>query len=420
MRAYGNPEGILKTAAKVVEAEYAYPFLAHGTLEPMGTTAAWRHGKLEMWTTSQTPGDGRKLVASTLGLHESAITVHLCRAGGGFGRRLMNDFMVEAAWLARHVGGAVKLLWSREDDIAHDPYRPAGFHALQAGLDADGRLLAWRQHLVNFGHGDKTAVGADIDASEFPSGRVPSYALHTTNMALPLRTGWLRAPAANALCFVGQSFLDEVAAAAGRDPLAVQLELLNAEPVPLPPSKTPPAPDADPPLDAARLKGVLELVAEKSGWADRKHTPGRGLGIACYYCHQGYFAEVADVSVDSENKVTVHRIWVAGDIGSLIINPAAAENIVYGGIIDGLSQMAQEITLADGRVEQTNFHQHPILRINQVPEIEITWRKTDHAPTGLGEPMLPPVIPAVTNAIFAATGKRIRTLPLQRSGFSWA
>jgi isoquinoline 1-oxidoreductase beta subunit len=420
VRRYGDPDAALRTAHRVVEAVYEYPFLAHGTLEPQGTTASWHDGRLEIWTTSQAPADGRALVARTLGLPEQAITVHLCRAGGGFGRRLMNDFMVEAAWLARQTGAPVKSLWSREDDIAHDAYRPAGYHGLKAGLDADGKLVAWHQHFVTFGAGARMAVGAEIDETEFPSGRVPNYALQASTMPLRLHTGWLRAPGANGICFAGQCFLDEIATAAGRDPLDLQLELLAAAPVPLPPPDHPPPDDADPPLDPQRLAGVLELVAEKSGWRARARTPGRGMGIAAYYCHRGYFAEVAEVSVDAGGKVTVHRVWAAGDIGSQIINPVAAEHITQGGIIEGLSQMAQQITLVEGRVQQTNFHQHPLLRMNQAPRIEIFWRKTPHAPTGLGEPSLPPIIPAVCNAIFAATGKRIRTLPLQRSGFAWA
>jgi len=417
VRTYGDVDAALKGSAKVVEANYAYPFLAHNTLEPMGTTASFKDGKLELWTTSQTPGDGRGLVAKTLGLDDDAITVHMIRAGGGFGRRLMNDYMLEAAWLTKQTGVPVKLLWAREDDIAHDAYRPGGFMHLKAGLDAQGKVVAWRQHLATFGDGKKMATAADVGPEEFPSGYVPAFALFQSAMPLRLHTGWLRAPGVNAYCWVGQSFIDELAAAAGRDPLELQLEMLSNTPVPLPPSKDP---FADPILNPERLKGVLQLVAEKSGWSQRKHEKGRGMGIAGYYCHRGYFAEVADVSVDSQNRVTVNRVWAAGDVGSHIINPGAAENMCHGGIIEGLSHMGAEITLVDGRVQQTNFHQHPMMRMRQAPKMEIFWRTTDNSPTGLGEPTLPPVIPAVTNAIFAATGKRIRTLPLARSGFSWA
>ena len=169
-----------------------------------------------------------------------------------------------------------------------------------------------------------------------------------------------------------------------------------------------------------RYKGVLQMVAEKSGWAKRGKEAGRGMGIAAWFCHLGYFAEVADVSVDKDNKVTVNHVWAVGDVGSQIINPQAAESMAYGGVIEGMSHLGQEITLVNGRVQQTNYTAHRILRMRQTPPIEIFWRKTDYAPTGLGEPTLPPILPAVTNAIFAATGKRIRTLPLQKSGFNWA
>jgi isoquinoline 1-oxidoreductase beta subunit len=239
-----------------------------------------------------------------------------------------------------------------------------------------------------------------------------------------LRTGTLRAPGDNAYCWVAQSFLDEVADAAGRDPLEFQLELLSDKQAPWSAGEHDAVGDHEPTGQSAlipeRYKGVLELVADKSGWAHRGTTPGRGMGIAAWFCHLGYFAIVADVSVDAQNRVTVHRIWVAGDIGSQVINPAAAENLAFGGIIEGMSHMGQEITLVDGKIQQSNFHNHPVMRMKQAPKIEVYWRKTDYAPTGLGEPALPPTLAAVSNAIFAATGKRIRTLPLQRSGFSWA
>jgi len=419
MRSYGDVEAEFASAATVVEATYAYPFLAHGTLEPMDTTAAYKSGKLEMWTTSQSPGGGRSQVARALGMQASDILVHMCRIGGGFGRRLTNDYMVEAAWLAKQINGTVKLLWSREDDIAHDDYRPGGCHSLKAGLDAQGKLVAWRQHFATFGDGQRLASAAGMDATEFPSGRVSNYALYSSTQPLLLRTGALRAPGHNAYAWVIKGFVDEVATAAGRDPLEFQLELLKATPVPLPD-----APDGrrggNDTLNAERMKGVLELVAEKSGWANRKNTPGHGFGLACHYCHAGYFAEVAEVTVDVSNKIKVERIWAAGDVGSQLMNPSGAEAQVQGSIIEGMSQMQQEITLVDGRVQQSNYHQHPLLRMRQTPAIEIFWRKTEFGPTGLGEPALPPVLPAIANAVFAATGKRIRTLPLARSGFSFA
>jgi isoquinoline 1-oxidoreductase beta subunit len=412
---YGDVDATLKSAAKVVEADYSYPFLAHGTLEAQGTTAVFKDGKMEMWSTSQTPGGGVRLAAKTLGIAESDIHLHMIRAGGGFGRRLMNDYLVETAYIAKQINGTpVKLLWAREDDFTHDSYRAAGYMKLKGGLDAQGKVIAWRQHQAAFGDGDRFATSAAVGPDEFPSGRIANYGLYRSPIPLRLRTGWLRAPGSNSHCWVGQSFVDELAAAAGRDPLDVQLEILSN------PALGKPQPPGPRVLNPERLKGVLELVAEKSSWRQRKTEKGRGMGIAAYFCHLGYFAEVAEVSVDASNAVTVHHVWAAGDVGSHIINPSGAEAQCFGAILEGLGQLQQEITLANGAVEQTNFHAYNFTRMKQVPKIEIFFRKTPFSPTGLGEPTLPPLLPAVTNAIFAATGKRVRTLPLQKSGFTLA
>jgi isoquinoline 1-oxidoreductase beta subunit len=415
LRSYGDVDGALKGAAKVVEATYAYPFIAHGTLEPMDATASYKDGKLELWATSQSPGGGKSQVARALNMQASDITVHICRVGGGFGRRLQNDYMVEGAWLAKQVGGAVKLVWSREDDMTHDAYRAGGYHAFKGGLDAQGKLVAWRQHFITYGEGQRYVSGGTLDATEFPSGRVPNYALFASAQPLILRTGALRAPGHNAYAWAIKAFVDEMATAAGRDPLEFHLELLNATPVPMPEGR-----GRGDSMNAERLKGVLQLVAEKSGWASRKQTPGKGMGLACHYCHAGYFAEVAEVTVDSRNRIKVDKVWAAGDVGNQIMNPSGAEAQVQGAIIEGMSQMAQEITIRDGRPQQSNYNNHPILRLRQAPAIELYWHMTEFPPTGLGEPALPPVLPAIANAVFAATGKRIRTLPLARSGFSWA
>ena len=421
---YGDMDAALKSSAKVVEATYEYPFISHATLEPQGSTAHWKDGKLEMWSTSTLPGNGVELVAKTLGIQQSDITTHMVRSGGSFGRRLQNDYLVEAAWIARHIDAPVKLLWSREDDMGHDGLRPGGTHGLKAGLDAQGKLTAWRQHFISFGDEQHLASGGGIGGDSFPASFPPVYGLYTSAQPLMLRTGAMRAPGDNAYCWVAQSFLDEVACAAGRDPLEFQLELLHYKRVPWISGKHDAVGDHEPTGQAVlipeRFRGVLEMVAEKSGWAQRPKEPGRGMGIAAWFCHLGYFAEVADVSVDKDNKVTVHRVWAVGDVGSQIINPRAAESMGQGGIMEGMGHLQQEITLANGRIEQSNFHNHPLMRMRQAPKIEVYWRKTDYAPTGLGEPTLPPILPAACNAIYAATGKRIRTLPLQRSGFRWA
>ncbi len=421
IRAYGDVDGALKSAAKVVEADYAYPFLSHGALEPQNTTAHFKDGKVEIWTTSQAPGGGRRMVAKELGIAESDITVHLTRTGGGFGRRLMNDYMVEAAWISRTVQAPVKLVWSREDDFAHDAYRPAGWHAMKAGLDAQGKVVAWRQHMATFGEGDHAAPSAGIGPEEFPSGQVPNYFIGHTAMPLWLRTGPMRAPGVNAYAFVSQSFLDEVALAAGRDPLDVQLEILAATTVPLPETgATARRGPAEYRFHPARLAGVLQQVAEESGWRNRKRAPGKGMGIAAYSCHLGYSAQVVEVTVDANNRVRVNKVWAVADVGRQIINPSGARAQVEGSILEGISHTLLEVTLTGGKIDQSNYPQYPLVRMRQVPEMHISFRITENSPTGLGEPALPPVIPAVCNAIFAATGKRVRTLPLSRSGFTLA
>ena len=408
----GDVDAALASAAQVVEADYAYPFLAHATLEPQNCTASYAGGKLEVWAPTQNPESNRTVIARTLGIAPQDITIHLTRSGGGFGRRGASDYAVEAAAISKHAGVPVKLLWNRADDIQHDFYRPAGFHHFKAGLDSHGNLVAFRDHFVTPGAGDGPASSAFAGPDEFPSRFVAHMEFAASFIPSGVPTGPLRAPESNGLAFAFQSFLDELAHAANRDPLQFRLDLLG-EPRILDSKDDRYGPQPD--FNTGRMRGVLELVRDKSGWdARRKLPPGTGMGTAFYYSHMGYFAEVVQATVTADGMVKVDKVWIAADVGSQIINPIGAENQAQGAALDGISQAFLRINIQNGRTVQSNFHEYALLRMNQAPPVEVHFRRTDNPPTGLGEPALPPVIPALCNAIHAACGKRLRRLPIEQ------
>ncbi len=400
----GDVDAALKSAARTVSAAYSYPFIAHANLEPQNCTAQVKDGKVEIWAPTQNPEAGRGLVAKALNVDPSAITIHLIRGGGGFGRRLMNDYMVEAAVIASKVDAPVKLVWTREDDIQHEFYRPAGWHNLTAGLDASGALVAWKDHFITFGEGETFNTSAGMNSTQFPCRAVPNYRHDISVMPLGFPTGYLRAPGNNAFGFVIQSFTDELALAAGKDPVAFRRELLGE------PRLLGAAGERES-FHTGRMRDVLDLAAEKSGWG-RKLPEGSGLGVACHYSHMGYVAVVMQVTVKG-GSLKVDKAWAAVDCGRQIINPKGAEQQVQGSVLDAVgAALYQAITFENGAAQQSNFDDFPLLRMADAFDVEVHFKLSDNNPTGLGEPAYPPAPAALCNAIFAATGKRIRTLPV--------
>ncbi|MDX2185978.1 MAG: xanthine dehydrogenase family protein molybdopterin-binding subunit [Opitutaceae bacterium] len=410
----GDAKAALSSAARKVDAVYHFPFVSHATLEPQNCFASYDGDILRIKAPSQNPGSAVDLCAEVTKIPKEKIQLEMTRIGGGFGRRLMGDFVAEAALVAQRVKGRVKVTWTREEDMQHDQYRPGGYFRFSGGVDTEGKITAWHCHFVTVGNEKgQPGNGASLGGDEFPARLIPNFFSGQTVQEVKIPMGWWRAPGSCTTAWVMQSFIDELAHAAGRDPLAVRLELLEGQ-------EDFPGSNWGPGFSPKRATGVLKHVAEKAGWG--KQLPkGRGQGIAFHFSHMGYVAQVAEVEVSKEGALRVLKVTAAVDVGAEIINLSGAEQQVEGSIVDGLSAAwLQGLTYEKGRMQQTNFHDYRLLRINDAPEMETHFLRTDNMVTGLGEPALPPLAPAVCNAIFAATGKRIRTLPIESNDLSWS
>ena len=417
IRDSGNVDKVFKDAHKTLEAFYAYPFVSHAPLEPQNCLAWYRDdGTIEIWAPTQTPVRAVGGVSNTLNIPQDKITIHLTRSGGGFGRRLFNDSVCEAAAISKQVGAPVKLQWTREDDMTHDFYRTAGFHSFKGAVDLSGKLTGWQDHFITFSSDGKEPVrGGDISEKEFPAPLIPNFRLTQTMLPLTTPCGWWRAPRSNGIAFAVQCFLHELALAAGRDHVDFLLEVMG-EPRWLEPSEED-ALNNRPDFSPSRASSVIKLAAEKANWGGSLPAE-RGLGLAFHFSHSGHFAEVVEVSVDKNKKLKIHKVTVVGDIGT-IINLSGAENQCEGSVIDGLSTaLGLEISIKGGRVQQANFDKYPILRIGDAPQVAVHFIESNFHPTGLGEPALPPLAPALCNAIFNASGHRVRELPLVKEGFT--
>lgn len=425
MRKDGDVAAAMGKAAKTVEAAYSYPFISHASMEPQNCTAAYnsQDSSLEIWAPTQLPESGQNLVAEVLGMPKEKIKLHITRSGGGFGRRLSSDFIVEAAAIAKRVNAPVKLTWSREDDMRHDHFRAGGFHFLRGAVDDKGKLTAWHNHFVSFGNklmrDGKSQIqagsGGNLSGDEFPGRWLENCQLEQTLMECNIPMGPWRAPGSNVFAWVFHSFIDELAHAAGRDPMEFRLDILGDKEI------VPGTGERGQPYHVGRMKRVLQEVAAKAGWGKKKFARGQGQGIAFHFSHRGYIAQVAEVTVSKKGELKVDRVVVVTDIGSQIVNLSGAENQVQGSVLDGISTlMFPELDIQRGRVVQGNFHEYPLLRMkDSATKVEVHFLKTDFPVTGLGEPAFPPVAPAICNAIFAATGKRVRQLPLTHTDLSW-
>jgi len=427
-RNVGDAEAALKSAAKVITAEYYAPHLAHATMEPPAATARQSGGKWEVWAPLQSPGGARDDIAKALGVKPEEMTVHNTLLGGGFGRKSKCDYAIEAALLSKEMGGApVKVVWTREDDIRHDFYHTVTADRFEAGLDANNKVIAWRHRsaapsfMSNFipDTGDPGSIELGMGWVDTPFD-VPNIRMESGKAPSQVRVGWFRSVNNVMHAWSIQSFIAEIAAQLDRDPKDFLLEMIGPARI-VDPSKQVTTewwdygePYASFPVDTGRLRKVTELVAERAGWG-RQLPKGRGLGIAAHRAFVSYVATVVEVEVDGKGNISIPRVDTAIDCG-FCVNPERVRSQIEGAAVMGLSLAKYgEITLKNGRVEQGNFNDFQIARIDESPRetrVHIVDNPIDVHPSGVGEPGVPPFAPALCNAIFAATGKRIRRLPI--------
>jgi isoquinoline 1-oxidoreductase beta subunit len=394
VRKDGNPEAAFKNAAKIIERTYTAPFLAHNTMEPMNFFADVKEDSAELAGPVQTPEFMEKSVAARLGLPLEKVDIQMTRMGGGFGRRLYGHFLVEAAAISQKMKAPVKLVYTREDDMTFGNYRPAYHAVYRAALDKNNNLIAF--HVKAGGIPE-----SPLFANRFPAGSIDNYLAEDWSIASNISIGAFRAPRSNFIAGAEQSFLDEVAEAMGRDPIELRLELLKR-------AKDNPVGERND-YDAQRYAGVLELVKAKSNWGEG--VPNVYRGVSAYFCHDSYVAHVIDLAMEG-GRPRVQKVHCAVDCG-IVVNPIAATNLVEGGSVDGIGHaMYSGLTFQDGAADQNNFHQYRLIRHSEAPKsIDVHFVQNEIDPTGLGEPPFPPVMAALANAMYKATGKRFYTQP---------
>lgn len=396
-----------KVSGRHISAEYSLPFMAHAPMEPGNCTAHFQGSNCELWAPTQVPQDCRDSVAAAVGLDPDQVKVNVTLMGGGFGRRLEHDYAVEAALVSKAINAPVKVLWTREDDMRFSPYRPASLHQLSATLDGSGNAVGLTHRIIapsisgQKGLPVPNGVDPDLPDEAGPVYAVPNYLIEYVLTETPVPLGWMRSVYALQAAFALESFIDELASAAGKDPMKYRLQLLAKE--------------ADltyftTTWRTGRMRAVLQLAAEKSGW-DKPLPAGHFRGVACFGCFSSYMAEVVEITMEKDQP-RVHRVVAAVDCGQ-IVNPAILEQQIQGGIIYGLGNaLRAKITIDKGRVVQGNFDDYAPLRMEESPAVEVYAVPSQEAPTGIGEPSVPPVAPALCNAIYSATRKRIRALPI--------